>query len=71
MSLGGGSIEGGGDRPLQKALRNETEGGGVWGGESPPQGWDLGRGCAPGQEIFVKFTLNSLILHHFVRITTV
>ena len=39
---------------------------------SPSQfGWGLGRGCASPQEIVVKFTLNLLILQHFMRITTV
>ena len=36
-----------------------------------PRGWGLGRGCAPPQKFCVKFTLNSLILQLFVRLTTV
>ena len=35
-----------------------------------PSGGGGGRGCAPPQDIVVKFMLNSHIYHHFVRITT-
>ena len=66
LSLGGVECE------APKASRNEVpkalRG---WGGVLGREWWGLGRGDAPPQEFFVKFTLNSLILQRFVRITTV
>ena len=61
-----------GARGAEKQGVEAAEGLGSGEGVSPLQlGLDLGRGCTPPKEIFVKFTMNSLILQHFVRITTV
>ena len=57
-----------------RAVERGTEGAEGWGlGRGVPStvGVVLGKGCAPPHEIFVKFTLNSLVLQHFVRIITV
>ena len=62
-------------RRTQGAEKRSAEGAeGVGSGEGvfrSPAGLGFGRECAPPEEIFVKRTLNTLILQHFVKITKI